>query len=99
MFKESSYDHKIIRDSKESSYDHKIDKNPHGKTIAQVDSMVTYMTTKFGKGDTHLPLYRHIAWTLSDNSIRRIIGAVMDKNPRSKLAYFIACAKREKGYY
>ncbi len=88
-----------IKDSKESSYDHKKGNNPHNKTAKQSDRMVSYLIGKFGNESTHTPLYRHISWVLPDESIMRLVGVVEDKNPRTPLAYFITCVKREKGYY
>lgn len=98
ILKKTHMIHKI-KDSKESSYDHKRDNNPYNKTLKQSDHMVSYLISKLGNESTHTPLYRHISWTLPDEVILRIVGSVMDKNPRVPLAYFIACIKRENGYY
>lgn len=93
--------HKISYDktgSKEPSYDHKRDKNPLNKTLAQSDNMVDYLLQKFGN-EGYMPFYRKASWLLSDDTIRRLVTAAIEKNANSPVAYFIRCVKREKAYY
>lgn len=95
-----SYEHRSFN----SSYDHKnhMNKegmNPWNKSLKQSDNMVTYLSDKFGHTDTHQPFYRTVSWKLRDDTIRRLVGTVVDKKPNNLLAYFITCVKREPEYY
>jgi hypothetical protein len=94
----------MIKGISNSSYVHKNHMsrdhaNPYNKTLKQSDNMVNYLAQKLGSLETHQPFYRHVSWKMHDNTIRRLVGAVQDKNPTSPLAYFITCVKREKEYY
>ncbi len=100
---ETSYDPKnlMIKGVINSSYDHKIKDhmNPWNKNLKQSDAMVAYLSQRFGSVETHTPFYRKVSWRLHDDTIRRLVGVVVDKNPSNPLAYFITCVRREKEYY
>lgn len=73
-------------------------KNPRNKTLKQADNIVDYMVSKF-QSEEHLPFYRRVAWQVSDNTIKRLIGVAFESGARNPRAYFITCIKHESEYY
>lgn len=74
-------------------------KNSLNKKLKDVTTIVDYLAMKLGGGDAYLPLYRKAAWNLPDDRIRQLLALAVEKSRTNPRGYFVACVKREKGYY